>query len=619
MFDDSTSTLQKAQAVWETLHGPTHAGGTVGFGSAMQKLNQARYRVCMITTQTQNYGTGFLVGPKWVLTNYHVVKEFIENRKEWSHLEMHFDFEGYGAKVRTAKLDSTLASPCLYYKPNAPIDRDPYSDFDQHTWDADHIDFALLQLQDEVGFDIVEELFDIRRGWMTLSPQPVWGGGGIILQFPQGNPLRWDFAGFAVPQFNNNRTRVRYLISGDHGSSGSPCLNNNADVIALHHAGRFHLRQAPHEKKNQGIPIECIVAALKAGAPGFAYIGVEPPLTTPLSPVESSLFGFLQSMITLGEDMIIRATAARVLGSCPGGTVAGVLGKKELFDLVRLAQCEINGNKFESALRAARLAVPGVASAPIQPNYAPLFLGPDSPWIDRQDLGGKARQLLEGANLVGLCVNGEPDTGRSQLYYYFLQLRSALDFRIYRIDLARVAAAGHAIIDALQVAKEINRVIGLGFPFSSNHQADEVFKTEEFRTKLNTKWENEKKKTIIYLDGLDAAAATNEAVDFIAALLDLVVENSLALRFVMVGVTREALKHKVTCVETFTRNFSEDDVINWFEAAFGALAIAPGKVIPEEERLKAIGEVLGAGKINDTPNVKRVGETAASVYSRFAF
>ena len=53
----------------------------------------------------------------------------------------------------------------------------------------------------------------------------------FILQHPLGTPLK------LADGLNANGTRLRYQVSTDFGSSGSPCLNASLELVGLHQAG----------------------------------------------------------------------------------------------------------------------------------------------------------------------------------------------------------------------------------------------------------------------------------------------------------------------------------------------------------------------------------------------
>ena len=58
---------------------------------------------------------------------------------------------------------------------------------------------------------------------------------------------------------NGNGSRVRYTTNTEPGSSGSPCFDQNWDLIALHHSGDPNWDPS----WNEGIPIKLIEEQIK--------------------------------------------------------------------------------------------------------------------------------------------------------------------------------------------------------------------------------------------------------------------------------------------------------------------------------------------------------------------
>ena len=63
----------------------------------------------------------------------------------------------------------------------------------------------------------------------------------MVVQHPCHDPLSFDDVDDAVLRVNGNGTRVHYRTNTMPGSSGSPVLNRNLDLVALHHAGEPEL------------------------------------------------------------------------------------------------------------------------------------------------------------------------------------------------------------------------------------------------------------------------------------------------------------------------------------------------------------------------------------------
>ncbi len=59
----------------------------------------------------------------------------------------------------------------------------------------------------------------------------------------------------AVIGLNDNKTRVRYTTDTEPGSSGSPCFNQNWELVALHHSGDPNWLPS----WNEGIPTDLIL------------------------------------------------------------------------------------------------------------------------------------------------------------------------------------------------------------------------------------------------------------------------------------------------------------------------------------------------------------------------
>ena len=57
-------------------------------------------------------------------------------------------------------------------------------------------------------------------------------------------------------------SRIRYDTNTAGGSSGSPCLNDSLELVALHHMGDPDFARAHTPTFNQGIPIQLIADRL---------------------------------------------------------------------------------------------------------------------------------------------------------------------------------------------------------------------------------------------------------------------------------------------------------------------------------------------------------------------
>jgi Trypsin-like peptidase domain/Effector-associated domain 1 len=228
-------------------------------------------RICRIITP-RNEGTGWLVGPDLVLTNYHVVKEMVTETPTVRGRDVICQFD---YKVASG---SILKGTDCRLNPDMPVvDWSPYSAVDLSDADdlpgENELDFALLRLDRKIGDLAIGgegEEGAPKRGWIQLgksldTPDPEDKPGDTkillyVLQHPYGGPLKAECG--ALISVNANRTRIRHEATTERGSSGSPCFNfSNLEPFALHHAGK-HSRTL-NKPYNQAVPISRIMRYLR--------------------------------------------------------------------------------------------------------------------------------------------------------------------------------------------------------------------------------------------------------------------------------------------------------------------------------------------------------------------
>jgi V8-like Glu-specific endopeptidase len=211
----------------------------------------AENRVCQITVRERPQGSGFLVGPDLVLTNQHVVASVMDEAV--AAIVVNFDYTAQ----RSAATPVGVASDWLVASsPPSPLDENPVAGQEPTT---NELDYALIRLETAVGEAPVNDASSTQRGWISLRQDaalPAAATDIVIMQHPGGGPRRCAIAGFVGP--NGNATRMRYLTSTEPGSSGSPCLDLDWNLIGLHH-GAEPVAEASY---NVGIPLAAIAASL---------------------------------------------------------------------------------------------------------------------------------------------------------------------------------------------------------------------------------------------------------------------------------------------------------------------------------------------------------------------
>lgn len=235
-------------------------------------------RVCKIEIGVGS-GTGFLVGPDLVMTNYHVMQPVFARRTPVGEVNCRFDYssKGDGTPVGDQGKRTSRLSPAEWC-----IAKSEVSDWDRdHTASeptADQLDYCILRLAERVGEDRLYGASDQefrKRDWFRLNDQsnidPI-SSQLFMFQHPRGSPLK-----FAIGDhrgFNTTKNRIYYDINTLPGSSGSPILNSDFELIGIHNSGWKHAHEFAQigRKANQGIPIANIAEHLFPQFPKFPTI-----------------------------------------------------------------------------------------------------------------------------------------------------------------------------------------------------------------------------------------------------------------------------------------------------------------------------------------------------------
>jgi hypothetical protein len=236
-------------------------------------LGMLETRICRIElplkTGSTSYGTGFLVAPDKILTNYHVMELIDKGLASPENVVVRFDYKRLEDGV-------TLNSGTVYKlaAENWKVAASKYSDADKKgsPKDAvpspDELDFCLVKLKGSPGNDKVGRVVEDKappRGYIALTGDEIEikpGDPLLILQHPEGDYLKLGMDTEGSLNFNSNKTRLRYATNTLKGSSGSPCFNINWKLVALHHAGDPNYSELHPAEYNQGIPIHLIYEKL---------------------------------------------------------------------------------------------------------------------------------------------------------------------------------------------------------------------------------------------------------------------------------------------------------------------------------------------------------------------
>jgi len=229
----------------------------LSIGRWAQRLSEIQRQVCIVEIAGRAAGTGFLVGPSAVLTNWHVVEGGQVAAK--AEIVCRFDYAEHPAGGRETGI--RVAGQVVWYRPYAPAELTSTPDSPPPS--PTELDFALIKLASSIG---TESIGGMERGFIELpsSSAPIAPGTGVIIvQHPDGGPMKLVIDSDAVQKLPppGDWPRIRYSTNTAPGSSGSPCFTMEWELIAIHHFGD----PAWKAVFNQGVPAnlvrEDIVAA----------------------------------------------------------------------------------------------------------------------------------------------------------------------------------------------------------------------------------------------------------------------------------------------------------------------------------------------------------------------
>lgn len=234
----------------------------------LERFNRAFNSLCSIQIGGNPAGTGFLVGPSAVLTNYHVVENVLTPDGDFTaSVQCVFDY--LKLPTEAVQLGTGFAvEKCLDWSRYGSAEttrtiHDPMPTLDE-------LDYALLALAQPVGEQPVPDRPMQRRGWINVWDTPwdrsppagganpfVKGSQVIVIQHPLGAPQIFASRQFIAENILGNRMQYEYMTAP--GSSGSPCLDVEFKLFALHHLGDSRWdAQWNLVQNSQGVPIRLI-------------------------------------------------------------------------------------------------------------------------------------------------------------------------------------------------------------------------------------------------------------------------------------------------------------------------------------------------------------------------
>ena len=207
---------------------------TLDMAKVMDAVHRAARRVCMVKAGDTKQGTGFLIGPHTVLTNWHVVAALIDpatgSARDGSANDLSFHFENL-RDDRQSHIHDAVADWLVDFSPldlvNAAL---VDAALDMTALRPHALDYCAIRVAGAPGRE---------RGWYDLTRTGSLDretDHTLVFQHPKNFPQRLGIATGAKPDPNDNDF-ILHNAWTDGGSSGALCMDHQFKPLALHHAG----------------------------------------------------------------------------------------------------------------------------------------------------------------------------------------------------------------------------------------------------------------------------------------------------------------------------------------------------------------------------------------------
>jgi hypothetical protein len=254
--------------------------------AVLRGLARAQRCVCTIEGAGSKAGTGILIAPDLVLTNYHVVERLVPVDADFTGAECRFDHrnDAEGRLLQAGDAKFKIVEVIISSEPS-PGDLQTGDD----SYDDDKLDYAIVRIDTQAGR--LKDTEGKIRNWITLPlpgevtdaeigmkihilQHPYQVGGSTILQ-----PLKVAEAEFVDARFTGDE-QARFIHDGwtKQGSSGGPCFStfDKFAFVALHNAGIG--TKEDDEARGQAIPLKRIAKdILKYYEQSGRILGCVPP------------------------------------------------------------------------------------------------------------------------------------------------------------------------------------------------------------------------------------------------------------------------------------------------------------------------------------------------------
>lgn len=232
----------------------TERSRLVDVGQFTSRLERASAAVCRVETPSSK-GTGFLVGRRHVLTNFHVIEEAKQAAAQGEQILCRFDYEQDERGVISGGHSLAAAPEAGWLGPHSPYSRSDVTGTGSPA--PDELDYALIRLAEEV--DGGRPRLALSRDLPVVEPLDYL----LIIQHPHGGPKKLAIG--TVVELPETGLRYRYNVTTHPGTSGAPVFSADMLLVGLHHAAD----PAENPVYNQAVPIWRVARAIATDQAGL--------------------------------------------------------------------------------------------------------------------------------------------------------------------------------------------------------------------------------------------------------------------------------------------------------------------------------------------------------------